>query len=70
VGLAVKNVAARELIAILRPFASPHGYLVAYQPSNSIIMTDSTASVKRIKDMVSLFNAWTGDSTNNSVKKT
>ncbi|CAB5498429.1 General secretion pathway protein D [uncultured Gammaproteobacteria bacterium] len=54
--LAVKNVAARELVAILRPLASPHGYLVAYQPSNSIIMTDSTASIKRIKDMVSLLD--------------
>jgi general secretion pathway protein D len=52
--LAVKNVAARELVAILRPLASPHGYLVAYQPSNSIIMTDSTASIKLIKDMVIL----------------
>jgi general secretion pathway protein D len=54
--LAVKNVEVKELIAILRPLTSQHGYLVAYQPSNSIIMTDSAASVKRIKDMVSLLD--------------
>ncbi|CAC9655520.1 General secretion pathway protein D [uncultured Gammaproteobacteria bacterium] len=54
--LAVKNVEVKELIAILRPLTSQHGYLAAYQPSNSIIMTDSAASVKRIKDMVSLLD--------------
>jgi general secretion pathway protein D len=36
--LAVKNVEVKELIAILRPLTSQHGYLAAYQPSNSIIM--------------------------------
>jgi hypothetical protein len=29
--LAVKNVEVKELIAILRPLTSQHGYLVAYQ---------------------------------------
>ncbi|CAC9444134.1 General secretion pathway protein D [uncultured Gammaproteobacteria bacterium] len=50
--LAVKNVAAKELIAILRPLVSQYGYLAAYSPSNSIVMTDTTASIKRIKDMI------------------
>ncbi|SGZ59296.1 General secretion pathway protein D [Bathymodiolus thermophilus thioautotrophic gill symbiont] len=50
--LAVKNVPAKELISILRPLVSQYGYLTAYHPSNSIVMTDTNASIKRIKDMI------------------
>ncbi|MDC9715063.1 MAG: type II secretion system secretin GspD [Gammaproteobacteria bacterium] len=54
--LVVKNVAAKELIAILRPLVSQYGYLAAYNPSNSIVMTDTTASIKRIKDMIAILD--------------
>mgnify|MGYP001583076781 CR=1 FL=1 len=59
--LAVKNVSAKELIAILRPLASQHGYLAAYGPSNSIIMTDTAASIKRIKDMITTLDQQVDD---------
>ncbi|SMN00349.1 General secretion pathway protein D [uncultured Candidatus Thioglobus sp.] len=50
--LAVNNVSAKELVPILRPLVSQYGYLAAYQASNSIIMTDTGASIKRIKDLI------------------
>ncbi len=54
--LAVNNVPAKELIAILRPLVSQYGYLTAYFPSNSIVMTDTNASIKRIKDIIAILD--------------
>ncbi|CAB9540935.1 General secretion pathway protein D [uncultured Gammaproteobacteria bacterium] len=54
--LAVENVSAKELISVLRPLVSQYGYLTAYHPSNSIIMTDTNASIKRIKDMIEILD--------------
>ncbi|SMN11376.1 General secretion pathway protein D [uncultured Candidatus Thioglobus sp.] len=59
--LAVSNVSAKELVPILRPLVSQYGYLAAYQVSNSIIMTDTGSSIKRIKDLIAALDKQVDD---------
>ncbi len=40
------------LVGLLRPLAAREGSLIAYQPSNAIIMTDTAANVRRITSII------------------
>ncbi|HTR00285.1 MAG TPA: type II secretion system secretin GspD [Candidatus Acidoferrum sp.] len=48
----VANVAAEQLVPILRPLAAAEAQMTAYTPSNSIVITDSAANIERIRTMV------------------
>ncbi len=48
----VGNVAAEQLVPILRTLASQDADMVAYASSNSIIVTDTADNVSRIREMV------------------
>ena len=48
----VFNVAANQMIPVLRPIISQHGHLASYTPSNTIIVTDTQANIARLKDII------------------
>src|SRR5690606_5777781 len=50
--IAVKNVNAAQLVPILRPLVPQYGHLVAYPPSNILIISDRAANVNRILRIV------------------
>ncbi|MBA5249354.1 MAG: type II secretion system protein GspD [Gammaproteobacteria bacterium] len=48
----IKNVAASQMIAILRPIISRYGHLAAYTPSNTIIVIDTRANLVRLRKII------------------
>jgi len=48
----VKNVAAAQLVPILRPLIPPEGHLAAYAPTNVLIVADLAGNVQRIDDII------------------
>lgn len=50
--ISVHNVASTKLVAILRPLVAREGHLVALAESNKLIISDTVANIKRIKDVL------------------
>ena len=50
--LAVQNVAAAQLVPILRPLIPQYGHLAAHPPSNLLIISDRSANVDRMMRIV------------------
>jgi general secretion pathway protein D len=48
----LKQAEAAQLVPILRPLLPQEGHLAAMQPSNSLIIVDRYANVKRIAELV------------------
>lgn len=48
----VKNVAATQLVPILRPLIPQYGHMVAHQGSNMLIISDRAANVARIVSII------------------
>ncbi|GMW05542.1 MAG: type II secretion system protein GspD [Nevskiales bacterium] len=49
----VKNVAAAQLVPILRPLIPQYGHLAAHPPSNLLIISDRAANVERMTRIIS-----------------
>jgi len=50
--LQLKNVAAIKLLPVIRPLVPQHAHIAAYEPSNAIIMTDSSANIARMELLI------------------
>src|SRR6185295_10535359 len=50
--IAVKNVAAAQLVPILRPLIPQYGHLAAHQPSNLLIISDRASNVERMMRII------------------
>ena len=48
----VENVAAAQLVPILRPLVPQHGHMAAYAATNVLIISDSAANVDRLLSIV------------------
>lgn len=48
----VQNVAAAQIVPILRPLIPPQGHLAAYAPTNVLIVSDTAANVERIASII------------------
>lgn len=48
----LENISASKVLPTLRPLVPQHGHLSAYDPSNSIIVTDTRANILRLKDII------------------
>ena len=57
--IAVKNVPAAQLVPILRPLIPQYGHLAAYPCSNSMLIADSFANVKRIEAIIKALDVGT-----------
>ncbi|CAG0943040.1 Secretin GspD 2 [Gammaproteobacteria bacterium] len=50
--LPVRNVAAAQLVPILRPLIPQYGHLAAHPPSNMLIISDRAANVERMQRII------------------
>lgn len=48
----LKNIAAAKVIPVLRPLVPQNSHLAAYDPSNAIVITDTSANIERIKEVI------------------
>lgn len=48
----LNNVPAAQLVPILRPLVPQQGHLVAYPPSNSLVISDHAANIERLYDII------------------
>jgi len=48
----LKNVPAAQLVPILRPLVPQQGHLVAYPPSNSLVISDHAANIERLVKII------------------
>ncbi|MEP4147353.1 MAG: type II secretion system secretin GspD [Halioglobus sp.] len=46
------NISAAKLIPVLRPLVPQQAHMAAYAPSNAIIISDVSANIERIKDII------------------
>jgi len=56
----IQNVSAAQLVPILRPLVPQWGHLVAYGPSNMLIISDRAANVVRLSKLIETIDR-TGD---------
>ena len=52
----VEHVAAEEMATILQPFISPGGDVLAYPRANLVVISDLALNVRRLKQMVGVFD--------------
>lgn len=50
--LKLDNISASKVLPTLRPLVPQHGHLSAYDPSNSIIVTDTRSNILRLKEII------------------
>ncbi|HEX5635523.1 MAG TPA: secretin N-terminal domain-containing protein, partial [Gammaproteobacteria bacterium] len=50
--LTMDHVAAAQLVPILRPLVPQQGHLAAYNPSNTLIITDYAANIARLQQII------------------
>ncbi len=48
----VKNVAAAQLVPILRPLVPPQGHMAAYPQSNMLIISDRAINIERLIELI------------------
>jgi general secretion pathway protein D len=48
----VQNIAAAQIVPILRPLIPPQGHLAAYPATNVLIVSDSAGNVERMADII------------------
>lgn len=48
----VEHVSAAQLVPILRPLVPQQGHLVAYQPTNVLIISDRAGNIQRLIDII------------------
>jgi general secretion pathway protein D len=50
--LQLQNVAANQLVPILRPLVPQQGHLAAYTPTNVLVITDRASNIKRLMKVI------------------
>lgn len=50
--LTVENVAASEVVNLLRPIASKYSYIAAYAPTNALIIADRSSKVAQLERII------------------
>ena len=48
----LSNIAAAKVLPVLRPLVPQHSHLAAYDPSNSIVISDTAANINRLRDLI------------------
>lgn len=48
----IRNVAAAQLVPILRPLVPPQGHMAAYPQSNMLIVSDRASNISRLVDII------------------
>lgn len=50
--IALRNVSAAKVLPVLRPLVAQHAHMAAYDPSNSIVISDTAANIARVKQVI------------------
>ncbi|MCW8955559.1 MAG: type II secretion system protein GspD, partial [Gammaproteobacteria bacterium] len=50
--LTLDHIPAAQLVPILRPLIPQQGHMAAYNPTNTLIITDHAANIKRLSDII------------------
>ena len=48
----LQNIAAAKVLPVIRPLVPQHSHLAAYDPSNSIVISDSIDNIDRIRSLI------------------
>lgn len=48
----LQNIAAAKVLPVIRPLVPQHSHLAAYDPSNSIVISDSVDNIARIRSLI------------------
>ena len=48
----LQNIAAAKVLPVIRPLVPQHSHLAAYDPSNSIVISDSIDNIARIRSLI------------------
>lgn len=48
----LQNIAAAKVLPVIRPLVPQHSHLAAYDPSNSIVISDSIENIERIRLLI------------------
>ncbi|HEY7774840.1 MAG TPA: type II secretion system secretin GspD [Marinagarivorans sp.] len=48
----LQNIAAAKVLPVIRPLVPQHSHLAAYDPSNSIVISDSKDNIDRIRSLI------------------
>lgn len=48
----LSNIAAAKVLPVLRPLVPQHSHLAAYDPSNSIVISDTAANITRLRELI------------------
>jgi len=50
--ITLRNVSAAKVLPVLRPLVAQHAHMAAYDPSNSIVISDTAANIARVKKVI------------------
>ncbi|GAB2189853.1 GspD family T2SS secretin variant XcpQ [Sessilibacter sp. MAH1] len=48
----LRNISAAKVLPVLRPLVAQHAHMAAYDPSNSIVISDTAANIERVKQVI------------------
>jgi general secretion pathway protein D len=48
----LQNIAAAKVLPVIRPLVPQNSHLAAYDPSNSIVISDSVANIDRLRELI------------------
>jgi general secretion pathway protein D len=54
----VKNISAAQLVPILRPLIPQYGHLAAFPVTNALIITDRSANVRRMIELIKILESF------------
>ncbi len=61
--IALRNVSAAKVLPVLRPLVAQHAHMAAYDPSNSIVISDTAANITRVKQVIAQIDGAAVDQT-------
>ncbi|GLS27120.1 type II secretion system secretin GspD [Marinibactrum halimedae] len=55
--IVLRNISAAKVLPVLRPLVAQHAHMAAYDPSNSIVISDTSSNIARIKKVIDKIDA-------------
>ena len=50
--IVLSNISAAKVLPVIRPLVPQHAHMAAYDPSNSIVISDTAANIARVKSVI------------------
>ncbi len=59
----LRNISAAKVLPVIRPLVPSHAHLAAYAPSNAIIISDTSANIRRVRELINRIDTAAVDTT-------